>query len=131
MNKKIPGALIASFLAFSLAACGGNNEAPAPEPMEDTVTTENVNPNTGTTEIQEENMETSSEALALAQEIVAKQYTVDQASKVLEENNYPWRISKINEADLVLTMDYMPNRFNFQVQGDDEDSYRIVKVTFG
>jgi hypothetical protein len=126
--KKIPAIVAASFLATTLVACGGND---TPQPMEDTVTMENTNPNTGVTEIQEDEMQTSGEAIALGQEFVETQATVAEASKILEEKQYAWRLTKINEADLAVTMDYQPNRFNFEVQGNDEDSYRIVKVTFG
>jgi hypothetical protein len=86
-------------------------------------------------------METAfDETRALAQGFTETSATVVEAAEILKGKGYPWRISSINgeyvgppvdEADLGPPPDFNSNRFNFDVEGENEDSYRIVDVAFG
>lgn len=99
--------VVIASLSLGLGACGGDDDSTAEAPSEQTTTSA-----TG---------EGTSEAF---DEYVG--LTVDDAGALAEEQGRPWRVVKEDGQDRAVTLDFIDNRLNFEV----EDGV-VVRVTTG
>ncbi|WP_193212714.1 hypothetical protein [Luteolibacter marinus] len=52
--------------------------------------------------------------------------SLEEASRIADEMNIPWRVVEIDGTPRATTMDHRPDRLNFTVAGD-----KIIRVTKG
>lgn len=130
MRKVFLGFIVVPLFAITIGGC---SSAPEEIPYESEVPVASIlaepsSPSPSPTVVEDE--KTKKEAKDLAARILKEKMTAAEATTLVEENKWPVRIVEINGETLVVTTDYLANRFNFRIEGPPNKEI-VIGITFG